>query len=277
MIRPTVRHAAKELPLGAPNVRIPLRENAAMSITSRWHAAGLALPLGIVIVGMAAAVLYSGPSLDLAAADNKPDADPRDKSLQVDWPLFRGNALQSGLSTAMLPDELVVRWKFKTGDAIEGTAAIASGTVYIGSFDEHLYAIDLAKGTQKWKYKAGPIKAAVAVRDGAVYVGNLDGVFHCVDAAKGTKRWAYKTESEADIPSGANFTSDSVLFGCGDEHLYCLSLDGKQRWKFKVPGGPVNGSPAIVDGRTFVAGCDSSLHVINTAKGTEIAAVDLGG
>ena len=27
---------------------------------------------------------------------------------------------------------------------------------YVGSFDEHLYAIDLLTGKEKWKYKAGP-------------------------------------------------------------------------------------------------------------------------
>src|SRR5262249_51246148 len=48
-------------------------------------------------------------------------------------------------------------------------------------------------------------------------------------------------------------------------------------WKFKVPGGPVMGSSAVVENRTFVAGCDSSLHVLDTTKGTEVTAVELGG
>jgi outer membrane protein assembly factor BamB len=48
-------------------------------------------------------------------------------------------------------------------------------------------------------------------------------------------------------------------------------------WKFKVPGGPVMASPAVAEGRTFVAGCDSMLHVIDTAKGKELGAVEIGG
>jgi outer membrane protein assembly factor BamB len=60
--------------------------------------------------------------------------------------------------------------------------------------------------------------------------------------------------------------------------MYCLSKAGKELWKFKVPGGPVLGSPAIVGQRTFAAGCDSNLHVIDTANGTEVGtSVDLGG
>ena len=65
------------------------------------------------------------------------------------------------------------------------------------------------------------------------------------------------------------------LFGSYDETLYCLSADGKEKWRFKTQG-PVNGSPAVADGKTFVAGCDSNVHVIDVAKGTELSAVDLG-
>jgi outer membrane protein assembly factor BamB len=190
-----------------------------------------------------------------------------------DWPLFRGNALQTGTVVGELPDKLEVLWKFETKDSIESTAAISKGTVYIGSFDENLYAIDLASGKERWRYKAGPIKSAVSVQGDAVYVGDSDGMFHCVDAEKGTKRW--KFETAAEIVSGANFAGDAILFGSYDETLYCLSKDGKERWKFKTQG-PVNGSPAVVGGRTFVSGCDSSLHVIDTATGKELSSTELG-
>jgi outer membrane protein assembly factor BamB len=193
----------------------------------------------------------------------------------ADWPLFRGNPLQTGIATAELPDKLVVRWKFATKVGIEGTAAIVGNTVYAGSLDEHLYALDLNTGAVKWKLKLGPIKAPVSVRRGAVYVGDEDGMFYCVDAKAGTLRWKYETGG--DISSGANFEGDHVLFGSGDQHLYCLSEEGKLQWKFKVPGGPVMGTPVVAQGRTFAAGCDSTLHVIETAKGKEIASVELGG
>src|SRR5437762_1172985 len=67
------------------------------------------------------------------------------------WLLFRGNALQTGVVDGKLPDKLEILWQFKTGDAIEGAAAVADGVVFVGSQDEHLYAIDLANGKEKWK------------------------------------------------------------------------------------------------------------------------------
>lgn len=197
------------------------------------------------------------------------------RETQADWPLFRGNPLQTGVATDPLPDKLVVRWQFKTGDSIESTAAIAGDTVYVGSMDGHLYALDLATGKEKWKFKAAPFRAPPSVRGDAVFVGDSDGVFHCVDAATGKERWTFMAGDE--VSSGANFAGDRILFGSGDEHLYCLASDGKLVWKFQVPGGPVLGTPSVVEGRTFAAGCDSALHIIDTATGKEVAAVELDG
>jgi len=196
---------------------------------------------------------------------------------KVPWPVFRGDARQTGDLAGTLPDKLELLWKYQAKDSIEGAPVVANGVVFFGSLDENLYAVTLDTGSERWKYKAGPIKASPATDGSAVYVGDQDGVFHCVDAAKGTKRWTFDTE-EGEITAGANFAGDSVLFGSyGGESLYCLNkADGKRRWKFKAQG-PINGSPAVVDGRTFVAGCDSALHILDVAKGKELASVDLGG
>jgi outer membrane protein assembly factor BamB len=215
----------------------------------------------------------------LPAADDDP-ARPRSDVVQEgigDWPLFRGNPQQTGVATSKLPEKLEVLWKFSTAKAIEGTPAVANGVVYIGSFDEHLYAIDLKTGKEKWRYKLGETKTPAAVRDGRVYIGNLDGVLHVVDAAKGTKIWTYETPNQAEITSGVSFMGNKILFGCVDESLYCLSDKGEKLWTFRVQGGPVLATPAIAQDRTFVAGCDSTLHILDASKGVEMGSVDLGG
>ncbi len=192
-----------------------------------------------------------------------------------DWPTFRGNPQQTGYVEAALPDKLEIRWKFKTSDAIEGAAAIVQGVVYVGSFDQHLYAIDLASGTQKWKTKLGPIKAAPGVREGVVYVGDVDGKFYAVAADSGKLLWQFATEGE--ITSGCNFSKEGlILVGSHDQNLYAIDRSGKAVWQFRTEG-PVNGSPAVVGNRTFIAGCDSILHVLDTTSGKEVAAIDLEG
>jgi outer membrane protein assembly factor BamB len=195
-----------------------------------------------------------------------------------DWPVARGDALMTGVSKAKLPDKLAVLWQFTTKDAIEGAPAVADGVVFVGSFDETLYAVDLASGKEKWRYKkpdnSAPFKASPAVKGGRVYVGDQDGTFHCVEAATGKKVWTFETAGE--IAGGANFAGDLVLFGSHDETLYALTADGKVKWQIRTEG-PVNGSPVVSDGKTFVAGCDGSVHVIDTAKGEELAKIELSG
>ena len=230
----------------------------------------------------------------------------------ADWPVFRGNALQTGVADSELPDQLAVLWTFKA-KSFEGTAAIADGVVFVGCQDEFVYAVDLANGQLKWKYRTNlpavsplcvslcglmgspqgaapllaaatlfprvgaPLKIGMATSGGAVYAGDEDGRLHCLDAKTGRQRWVFDTEAE--ITSTPNFDGNMVLFGAGNETLYCLDKErgGNPLWTFKVPGGPVLGSPAIIDKKTFVAGCDSSLHVIDTTRGKEIKAIDLDG
>ena len=62
----------------------------------------------------------------------------------ADWPLFRGDARMTGVSSSKLPDKLDERWTFKCKDAVESAPAIADGVVYVASADKHLYALDLA-------------------------------------------------------------------------------------------------------------------------------------
>ncbi len=207
-----------------------------------------------------------------SAAGGQPKGKP---PRAVDWPLFRGNPLQNGVAASSLPADLAVRWKVKMKDSIDATVAIVNGVVYAGSYDEHLYALDLTTGKEKWKVKLGPIKAAPSYRDGSIYVGNEDGIFFRLDAATGKTLWKFDTDSE--ITSSANFVGDRVLFGASNSILYCLDAAGKMVWKFRIEGGPVNGSPTVVGKRTFVGGCDSKLHIIDVDSGKEVSSVDLGG
>jgi hypothetical protein len=49
---------------------------------------------------------------------------------------------------------LKVQWTYEAGDAIESSAAIADGVVYVGSASGELHAVGLADGKLRWKYKA---------------------------------------------------------------------------------------------------------------------------
>ena len=192
-----------------------------------------------------------------------------------DWLSFRGNPQLTGVATGELPENLELLWTFETEDGIESTAAIAAGTVYVGTLDGYLYAINLENGGLKWKYQTyGEIKSSPTVFSNVVYFGDGMGVFHAVDAQTGEPRWIF--EAEAEIISSANVAQDRLLFGSYDQYLYCLSAeDGSLAWKFETEGY-VHGTPAIVNGAVVISGCDGYLRSINIADGVEQQKIALG-
>jgi outer membrane protein assembly factor BamB len=192
-----------------------------------------------------------------------------------DWPLVRNDALATGVAESTLPDSPVLLWKFTVPKGAFGaTPVIVDGVVYIGDLDGVMRAIDLAKGTEKWKFTAqAGFSASAAYRQGRLYLGDSDGVFYCLNAADGKPLWTFKTEGEID--SSANFFHDNVLFGSQDSTLYCLDAkSGKVVWKHKT-ADQIRCTPTVVDGRAFVAGCDGKLHIIDVDKGESDDTVDI--
>ena len=192
-----------------------------------------------------------------------------------DWLSFRGNPQLTGVANAKLPENLELLWIFETEDAIESTAAIAAGTVYVGSLDGYLYAINLENGGLKWRYQgSGEIKSSPTVFSNVVYFGDGMGIFHAVDAQTGESRWTFETEAE--IISSANVAQNRLLFGSYDQFLYCLSAeDGSLVWKLETEGY-VHGTPAIINGAVVISGCDGYLRRINIADGVEQQKIALG-
>jgi outer membrane protein assembly factor BamB len=48
-----------------------------------------------------------------------------------------------------------VQWQVQTGGPVQSTPVVANGTVYVGSGDGHLYALDARAGAERWRFAAG--------------------------------------------------------------------------------------------------------------------------
>ena len=88
------------------------------------------------------------------------------------------------------------------------SAQQASGpTVYVGSFDGTLYAVDAATGSQEWAFTqpSRGVDSSPTVVDGTVYVGSYNDTLYAVDAATGEQEWAFTQ------PSDRVFSSPTVV------------------------------------------------------------------
>src|SRR5207253_2762198 len=69
------------------------------------------------------------------------------------WPMFRGGSALLGLAATPLTPPLSVLWTFKTQGPVKSSAAVAGRQVFIGSEDQHLYALELATGKKLWAFQ----------------------------------------------------------------------------------------------------------------------------
>lgn len=161
-------------------------------------------------------------------------------------------------------------------DVFLSSPVVAGGTLWVGSSDGHLLALDAATGALRWRQRTGDVvHASPAVSDGIVVVGSWDGGLYAYDAADGTPRWRFQAGLDPLMHNQQGFQSSPaiedgiVCCGCRDAHLYALDLrSGAERWRFSTGQSWVVGSPALAGGKVVFATSDTSLvHALDVASG----------
>ena len=214
-------------------------------------------------------------------------------ALAADPAQFRADARHGGRYEGPgVPVLHGVKWKFRAGAAIVSSPALSGGTVYFGSSDHNVYAVDAQSGQLKWKFAtAGRVTSSPAVAAGTLYIGSFDGNFYALDAQSGQLKWKFATGGErrfsarhlhgaepaAEVmPDPFDFFlsspavgADTVYFGSGDGNVYALeSASGALRWKFHT-GNVVHASPAVADGTLYIGSWDSYFYALDANSGKE--------
>ena len=202
-----------------------------------------------------------------------------------DWWTFEHDLQHTGRSPFTGPSQPGVQWKFTgTGYVFASPVIGADGTVYVGSADGYLYAVN-PDGTRKWSFNAGDeiLNSAIVAPDGTIYF-NTDTTLFSVSST-GMKNWSlvfqdpyplsWSTYSTAPILGpdgtiyfGSNFekATEQGIYGM----LYAVdSATGLEKWAFSA-GTRVMDCPTLsADGSTVYFGSlDGNLYALATASGT---------
>ncbi|MFN2468657.1 MAG: PQQ-binding-like beta-propeller repeat protein, partial [Gaiellaceae bacterium] len=111
-------------------------------------------------------------------------------------PCDRGDRSQRGFLVAMDAESGKILWRFDAG-AIESSPLIVRGTVYFGSWDHHVYALNARTKTLRWRFEADDeVNTSVAYSDGAVFFATDAGSVYSLDARTGRLRWERHDGSE---------------------------------------------------------------------------------
>lgn len=163
------------------------------------------------------------------------------------------------------------KWEFATGAQIYSSPALGTdGTVYFGSYDGLVYALDLQNGAIKWTANiGGQIYCSPALGAENLYVGNISGSLYAINLSTGTVRWTFKA-SAGLVSSPAIGLDETVYIGSFDHSVYAVNGGtGALRWKSETLGDVVS-SPAIgADGSVYVGSRDWHLYSFDGATGVK--------
>ncbi len=158
-------------------------------------------------------------------------------------------------------------WKFKVEDEIFSTPVVYKGLIYVGAYDNNLYALNVADGSFRWKYPTdGGISGTpgLAIDDNLIIFGSEDRSLHAIDMRTGKIQWTFQTNGP--IRSSVNISYGRVFFGSDDGKLYAVRVaTGRLDWKVDL-GSEIRSRPAITEDRI----------IVGTENG-EVLALDLAG
>jgi outer membrane protein assembly factor BamB len=219
------------------------------------------IALGIVICLVLSPVIALMPG-------NTTQAQPANSA----WPMFGQNPQRTGRSPYSGPEVPELKWTFTTDGSVSSSPAIgADGTIYVGSCDNKLYAIN-PNGSQKWSFTTGDIitSSPAIGADGTIYVGSWDKKLYAINP-DGSQKWSFAT--------GGPLTGGEIFFSPAigadgtiyvepvDVYLYAMNPDGSQKWSFTTGDWITGGSPytslAIdADGTIYAGAVDANLYAI---------------
>lgn len=175
----------------------------------------------------------------------------------------RKTGLLPHMATSTNPKDGSIRpiWTFECEDEIRGTPVCADGQVYIGSYDNNLYALNAQTGRFAWKYPAdGGIVSRPAAYEGNLYFGSEDHRLHVISTSSGRVSWTYYTDGP--IRSSPTLAETHAFIGSDDGYLHAINLmTGRGAWRVDT-GGPVRSTPAISGENVYIGNENGELLAV---------------
>jgi outer membrane protein assembly factor BamB len=174
-----------------------------------------------------------------------------------------GEVVTVDISTGIVSDPLL-----ETGDRIWSAPAFSNGTLFVASLDGELTAV-AEDGTERWSEDVGAVAGDLTVEGDTVYAGTLDSHLVALDAASGDERWSFKGSNwfwarplvTSDTIYAA--TTDGVVHAID-------RATGNQKWERTAAATEIHASPVIMGGVLVVADRDGHIHGLDVATGAEV-------
>ncbi len=175
-----------------------------------------------------------------------------------------------------------LRWVYPRQDNLDGAVigglAVVGASVYFGTADGTVYALNAATGDWRWDARIdGEIWSTPVIDGDSLYVGTLDKKLYALDITNGSKKWA-PVEVGGAIATPLVIHDNIVYFGSFDRHLYAVeATSGTLKWKSEVEAGNwFWARPVIVNNLVYAASLDGKVYALDAESGLTVAEFDLG-
>lgn len=199
-------------------------------------------------------------------------------------------------------------WSFECEDELRGSPTFHEGVLFVGSYDNNLYALKVDDGKFLWKFPTeGGIVSKPAIFENHVYFGSEDNRLYAVSIANRKATWTYFTygpirsspmtaeghvfigsddaslhvinalsgrrawsvEGGAPVRSTPLIYNDSVYFGAESGDFFCVDFTGRIKWRFKARRA-ITGSAIIHNGVVYFGSVDGTLYAMDAKTGWAI-------
>lgn len=219
----------------------------------------------------------------------------------------RTGALPRNVSGDLSLSEQTIKplWNFQCEDEIRSTPTVEGGILYVGAYDNNLYALDAAKGQFIWKYATGGgIVSKPVISEGSIYFGSEDSKLYALQARTGKYLWSAQTNgpircsprvaeghvfigsddgnfyainistyqkswaihTEGQVRSTPYLSNDLVYFGCESNEFFCADYRGSVKWRY-VTKRPVSSGSIVSDGIVYFSSQDANFYALDAKSG----------
>ena len=157
-------------------------------------------------------------------------------------------------------------WSFRCEDEIRSSPSVTQSTIYVGCYDNNLYALNRSTGEFRWKFPTeGGIAATPTIWEDLVLIGSEDFSMYGISAHNGRLKWTCQTKGR--IRSSARIAYEHAFFGSDDSNVYGVQAKtGRVVWKAPT-AGQVRSTPALGEEMLYVGCEDGYIYALNLQRG----------
>ena len=202
----------------------------------------------------------------------------------VPGPCTYGDRKRKGFVAAIRVAGGKILWRYR-GPPSESSPILRDGTLYFGSWDHRLYALDVSgkKPKLRWTFRGdGELNAAPAYSGGTLFVGSVKGSLYAVTAKTGKLRWRARSfkrflRGREEFYATPTVAYGRVYVGNTDGTVYAFgATTGRLLWARPV-GSYVYTAAAVWKRKVFVGTYDGFFLALDAATGDVVWRHDTKG